>query len=115
MELLGLTYDEHFITKQSKQEFKTLVKSLTNREAFNQLKSMQPGHTKTKKIIYNTFKIQQYIESPALPNKLVELLFAMRSSMIKGIKLNFKTFYSDSTTCPLKCQENPKLDEQSHL
>ena len=35
--------------------------------------------------------------------------------MIKGIKLNFKTFYSGSTTCQLKCQENPKLDEQSHL
>ena len=35
--------------------------------------------------------------------------------MIKGIKQNFKTFYAGSTTCPLQCQENPKLDEQSHL
>ena len=75
MELLGLTYDEHLITKQSKQQFKTLVKSLKNREAFNPLKSMQPGRTKTKNIIYNTFKIQQYIESRALPNKLIELFY----------------------------------------
>ena len=86
LEMLGLTYDEQLITKQSKQEFKTFVKNLTNREAFKQLKSMQRGRTKTKHIIYNSFKTQQYIENPALSNKLVELLFSMRSSMTKGIK-----------------------------
>ena len=47
-----------------------------------------------------------------LSNKMVSLLFHMRSSMVRGIKKNFSSLYRENLSCPLACGG---VDEQQHL
>ena len=43
------------------------------------------------------------------------VLFAMRSSMTRGIRRNFSSMHFDNTTCPLPECDNPVEDNQPHL
>ena len=76
---------------------------------------MQIKHTKTKDIIYNEFKIQPYISDSCLSNKSKSVLFAIRSSMTRGIRKNFSSMYFGEKTCPIKDCDNPAEDDQQHL
>ena len=43
------------------------------------------------------------------------VLFAMRSSMTRGIRKNFPSMYFEETTCPMPECDNPTEDHQHHL
>ena len=93
MELIGDLYSEDLINKQTKNEFKGFVKKKVNETALKYLKDLQLGHSKTMDIKCEKLEIQPYIES--------SLLFNFRSSMIKGIKINFSSKNRGDMKCPL--------------
>ena len=75
-------------------------------------------HKKNKNLIIffgvvfdNKLKTQEYIKSPKITNKEAEILIALRSQTIRGIRSNFHTFYKSDIQCRL-CLESP--DTQEH-
>ena len=53
--------------------------------------------------------------SPQFNNKMVEILFNLRSSMTRGIKNNFPSFFKGNMSCKLNCQESETIDCQEHI
>ena len=56
--------------------------------------------------------------SPMFTNHEVSLLTALRSHTVRGIKMNFSTWYKPNPSCPLKCQQGlqtSKHDAQENL
>ena len=85
MDIIGQIYDAHILAGYYKSQFKVVIQKLLNEEYFEYLKSLQLKHKK-KDIVYKEFKIQPYISESKLSNKMKSVLFAMRSSMTRGIR-----------------------------
>ena len=112
MKMINEMHNESVVASQSKANFKFFVKAKINEAAFEYLKKEQKEHKKTKHIEYTKFHIQPYIQSPMFTNQMVSLLFAMRSSMTRGIRMNFSSMYGGQMSCSL-CKDS--LDDQRHL
>ena len=48
-------------------------------------------------------------------NDMVKILFNLRSSMTKGIKMNFPSIFREDMTCRLNCSDPQAIDNQQHL
>ena len=86
MSMIGQIYDENILAGYNKSQFKVVIQKLLNEEYFEYLKSLQLKHKKIKDIVYKEYKIQPYISDSKLSNKMKSVLFAMRSSMTRGIR-----------------------------
>ena len=82
---LGLTYEQVTSNEMTKLKLKTHVRNV----AFEQLLQQQRSHKKVKANIYTNFKIQSYLQSEMLTQKEKEMLTALRSHCVRGIKHNF--------------------------
>ena len=78
---------------------------------YTYLTTEQYAHKKIKYIVYNKLETQEYIKSPKITNKEAEILTALRSQTLRGIRSNFHTFYQSDIQCRL-CGESP--DTQEH-
>ena len=76
---------------------------------------MQVGHSKIKCIEYTKLAIQPYLTSSNFTNKECDLLFALRSKSVRGIKANTPSEHKNNMSCPLCCEESNSQDEQEHL
>ena len=101
LRLIGETFDERKTRSFNKKEFKKYNKPKIGDVIFDYIKSQQSTHSKTKHIVHNQFKTQRYMNDLRLTNKMVSLLFNMRSSMVRGVKKNFSSWYRGSFSCPL--------------
>ena len=115
MEMLGTNIDENILLNLNKAQFKTFIKKHINEASFKHLKSLQKKHTKIRNISYNEYKSQPYISDTKFSNKMVSVLFSMRSSMTRGIKNNFSSLYVGNKTCPLLECKSQTEDDQPHL
>ena len=66
-------------------------------------------------INYTQLQTQHYLRSPKFSNSDCELLFALRSHTLRGIKGNFPSYYTKDLSCPLNCEETKHQDSQIHL
>ena len=113
LDMIGAKYDENILLGYSKAQFKAFIKKHINEASFKYLKSLQIKHTKVQNIVYKEYTLQPYISDSKLSNKMVSVLFSMRSSMTRGIRKNFSSMYFGKTTCQLlDCSEE---DDQRHL
>ena len=91
--------NEEEARSNSKIEYKKVIKTLVKEKVFEKLKNIQDTHSKVKEIIYNTFKIQEYMISSSLTNSEVSFLFSLRSRTVKSVKNNF----GRNDNCSLGC------------
>ena len=69
-------------------------------------------------IQYTNLKIQRYMTSHEFENNEVKLLTALRSQTVRGIKMNFSSWYKPNLMCRLNCQnsqQDQQEDSQPHL
>ena len=91
--------NEEEARSNSKIEYKKVIKTLVKEKVFEKLKNIQDRHSKVKEMIYNTFKIQEYMISSSLTNSEVSFLFSLRSRTVKSVKNNF----GRNDNCSLGC------------
>ena len=69
-----------------------------------------------KKVRYAKLEIQTYLKSSSLCQEEINMLTAIRSKCVRGIKHNFRSQFKQCTHCPLKCNsEQAQEDTQEHL
>ena len=112
LEMLGVNQEEVILNNFSKQKLK---KAATN-AAFSYLLNKKETHEKSKHIPYQSLTIHNYLVSDLLTHKEANMLTAIRSHCLRGIRYNFPKMFKDNLDCPLKCDElNPSPDTQEHL
>ena len=98
-----LTHSE----KKAKRDIKSKVKEYT----FKYLTDKQKEHIKVKHIVYRDLETQEYLRSAVVTNKEAEIITALRSQTVRGIKNNIHTHYKDNLQCQL-CEQS--IDSQEH-
>ena len=72
--------------KFSKTQFKNHIKKKVRTEALRKFKLAPEGHSKVKEIYYSKLEAQSYMTNTLFSNKDCELLFALRSNSVRGLK-----------------------------
>ena len=99
------------IKRFSKDAFKKLVKKHVIAAAFEGLKEIQETHSKSKKLVYDSLKMQDYLSPEnGMTNREKAFAFAARSQMLE-VKCNFKLGKTD-LKCSLGCDSN---EDQEHI
>jgi hypothetical protein len=112
LELLGFTEAELLSNNISKLKLKI---SATN-AAFSFLQNTQTLHKKVKHIKYESMKVQEYLTSEIFSTKEANMMTALRSHCVRGIKHNFSKMYKHNMKCSLNCSaENVFEDTQEHV
>ena len=112
LELLGFTEAELLSNNISKLKLKI---SATN-AAFSFLQNRQTTHKKVKHIRYESMKVQEYLTSEIFSTKEANMMTALRSHCVRGIKHNFSKMYKQNLKCSLNCSaENVFEDTQEHV
>ena len=88
-----------------------MVKKHVKAAAFAGLKEIQETHNKSKKLVYDELKMQEYLSTNnGMTNKEKAFAFSARAQMLK-VKCNFKMGNPD-TKCSLGCDSN---EDQEHI
>ena len=87
-DLESLELTEESLRTMDKLSAKKEIKTKTKIAAFKELKSIQATHEKVKDIFYTQFESQEYLKSSIITNKEAELITALRSKTVRGIKSN---------------------------
>ena len=95
----------------TKTQAKNEIRDKIDKSAFTELQNMQMTHQKVKHIVYTKLETQPYLKTANITNKEAEIITALRSHTLRGIRNNFHTLYKDNQQCPL-CQTT--LDTQEH-
>jgi hypothetical protein len=99
LELIELT--EESLKNMDKISAKHEIKTRTRIAAFKELKSIQDTQEKVKDIVYTKLVSQEYLNSSIVTTKEAEIITALRSKTVRGIKSNFHTFYQGDLLCNL--------------
>ena len=110
---IGMTYEQATSSQMSKTKLKNHIRNV----AFQELLQQQSTHKKVKTIVYKELKVQPYLQSELLTTKEKNMLTALRSHSVRGIRHNFSKMYKKALFCPLKCESETfqKDDTQSHI
>ena len=73
---------------KNQKPYKKHIKMQLNKAALKELTETQGGHSKVNSIKYSQLYIQEYLKSPTFSNSETELLFALRSHSVRGVKAN---------------------------
>ena len=105
LSMIGMKYDETYISSMTKYQFKRLVKQRIDRAAFIYLLELKYKHSKIKDINYDRFTTQDYLISSEFTNEEINFIYLMRSKTI-SCKSNFKSLYNTNVLCDL-CMNHP--------
>ena len=107
--LLQIDLDENWITSMSKNRFKKLLKRKMTQAALSHLNLKKKS--KVQDILYTKLSPQPYIVSGELGDEHKQMLFALRSKMLR-VKSNFSGLYKNDDQCSLGCKS---VENQMHL
>ena len=114
-ESVGVNFNEETFSQMSRDQFKTLIHKSINSKAFQEFTTLQAQHSKVRDITYKGLSIQKYLKCPDFSKPECDLLMALRSHSVKGIKANFSSINKEDMACPLKCDVSNPEDNQIHL
>ena len=83
--------------------------------AFEEYKTLQIQHSKVREIPYQVLAIQTYLKCRDFSKADSDLLLALRSHSVRGIKANFSSIHKEDMSCPLKCDTPSPEDSQIHI
>ena len=106
--MLGIHLSDTEIGMMKKAKFKKIVQEKTKLAAFNYLMSQKEGHSKMDGISYRNFEKAYYLNSPIFDSESSQLLLALRTRTVRGIKNDFRGMFTD-IKCPLMCGEDDMI------
>ena len=115
---LGLNISDFQISKMSKDQFKKLVVEAVRNYALNCLNqtATKNENSKCRKLVKKELIKENYFIDNRISKSECELLFALRTRMIPGIKCNFSSQYANNLDCELcPASGSVYLDTQEHL
>ena len=101
-EIIGLKMTEKEIKSMRKQKFKSIVKNRIQKAAFEYLLTLKNSHSKMENLKYDEFKEASYLSSPLFNSESRQLLLALRTRTVSGVRSDFGALYPDKL-CPLGC------------
>ena len=114
-EFINVSFSEERFGQMSKPEFRLLIRNKLTEAALSEFTSLQAQHSKVRDIPYPAFSLQNYLKCPDFSKTDCDLLMALRSHSVKGIKANFSSINKEDMSCPLKCESPCPQDNQIHL
>ena len=63
---------------------------------------MRSKHSKMENLEYDSLEMAQYLKSPLFDRQSLQMLLALRTRTVRGIKNDFRSMFPD-VTCPLGC------------
>ena len=112
---IGITTNQDWVCNTPKYIFQKWLRQKVKEAAIKELTSIQASHQKVRNIVYNSLETQPYLNNSMFSNSDCELLLALRSHSVRGIKSNFSSMHKKDLSCPLLCDPSNPQDEQSHL
>ena len=115
---LGLDLSDVQISRMSKDQFKELVAVSVRNYALNCLNQnvTKNENSKCRRLAKKDLVKENYFIDNRFSKSECELLFALRTRMIPGIKKNFSSQYADNLICELCSALGPAYpDTQEHL
>ena len=112
-ELTNITYNENVIIAMGQNEYKSYIKKHIKNAALVHLKTLQATHSKVDYLKYSCLETQSYLTDHVFSNKEAALLTALRSHTLRGLKMNFSSWFLPDLQCSLKCVG--EQDSQEHL
>ena len=109
---LSIPLSDENISKMSKEGFKSVVRKAVAKKAAEHLNQIAMKHSKSKVLIKEKLMREDYFQDDRFSKSEIELLFSLRTRMVKDIKGNFSTQYKDDIACSL-CKV--QVDCQEHL
>ena len=109
---IGLSLSDKEISNMSKDTFKTIVLKAVRHYALNCLsqKAIMNENSKCRKLIKEELVKEKYLSDKRFTKSECELLFALRTRMIPGIKTNFSSQFENNLVCEL-CSAHPDSQE----
>ena len=96
MEDLNINISDDKIIQMSKDKFKDIVSYAIENSAIQYLNRKAASHSKSEDLIKSRLIKEQYFEDQRFSRSEVELLFALRTKTVRGIKANFPTQYGNN-------------------
>ena len=109
---LYIDLSEEQISKMSKDRFRSIVSKAVDHKAMDHLNTIALSHSKSEDLIKPRLVRENYFEDQRFSKSEVELLYALRTRMVNGIKSNFSSQNNTTIACDL-CQV--AVDCQEHL
>ena len=108
---LQITQTDEQIGKMSKERFSSIVTKAIGKRTADYLNNIAQHHSKAKPLMKQTLKQEEYFQDSRFSKSEIELLFALRTRMVNGIRNNFPTMNNISVACQLcfvhiDCQEH---------
>ena len=110
-EYLGLKFNLSEIKDTSKDFFKSKIKKIIKKVAFNEYVNEKRNMKKLSKLTYTIHKKQEYIVSNEHTNKQKQIIFSLRTHTFK-VKDNLKKLYKEDLVCSLCSTEE---ETQEHV
>ena len=109
---LGLSISDEEMSTMSKDGFKELLVKAVRSLALNCLNitATRNENSKCRNLIKTELVKENYLVDRRFSRSESELLFALRTRMVKGIKTNFSSQYANNLTCEL-CSAHPDSQE----
>ena len=100
---LRISLTDEQISKLSKEKFKFTVTQAVERKALDYLNNLASSYSKSENVIKQRLVMENYFRDARFSKSEIEFLLALRTKMVKDIKKNFPSQYSENLTCDL-CQ-----------
>ena len=99
---LNISLEDIYISKMKQRKYKSFIKTKVKESALKNLLLQKSTHTKMSDIKYTKLEIQPYLNSPLFGSEQAQMLLALRTRTVRGIKADFKGMFTD-LQCPLGC------------
>ena len=105
---INLQTSETEISQMQEYKYKSLVKNKIKEAAFKNLLEIKNNHSKMKNVVYQKHELQPYLCSPLFGTEDIEMLLALRTRTVRGVKSDFRGMHQDEE-CPLGCGNRDTL------
>ena len=106
---VNLQLTESQILSMKEKPYKDKVKSKVRHAAFTNLMKEKVSHSKMDNIQYTSLQLQEYLYSPLFDSESSQMLFALRTRTVRGVKNDFRGMFAD-VLCPLGCGNSDTLE-----
>ena len=105
---IGIQISENKILTMKEERFKDNIKNKVRIAALKNLLKQKDSHSKMDNLSYKKLEIQAYMQSPLFDTESAEMLLALRTRTVRGVKNDFRGMIQD-VACPLGCGNSDTL------
>ena len=114
-DFIGISFNEDVFCQMSQIQYKSMIHKKLYAAGLNEFTLLQAQHSKVRDIPYKDLSLQIYLKCSDFSRDDCQILTALRSHSLQGIKANFSSVHKNDMSCPLKCECSTHEDNQIHL